>query len=226
MSWRIALIFLLAWCNAASAQADLPHPQGTAPRQNPQVRPPRSVPGTTSLPAKTGRSEPSITPRRETAFADRASTPTGGSSSPWKMLGALMLAVGGIFGVAKLLKSLGVGPYGPARQLPNSVCEVLGVTMLPQRQTLYLLRMGQRVMLLGSTSESLTVLAEITEPDEVASMMHLCNSPDKSEPDSQSFFSRLLNHASSPERTSNPPASKDSNARRELEAKLNAFAQS
>ncbi len=98
--------------------------------------------------------------------------------------------------------------------------------MLPQRQTLYLLRMGQRVLLLGSTSENLTVLTEITEPDEVASMMKLCNSPDQAEPDSQSFFGRLLNHTSSPERTNSLTTSKESNARRELEAKLNAFAQS
>jgi flagellar biogenesis protein FliO len=173
---------------------------------------------------KTQSAHHPITPRRETAAGERALAPTSGSS-PWKMLGALLFAVGGIFGVAKVLKSLGVGPQGAARPLPATVCEVLGIMPLPPRHSLYLLRLGQRVLLLGSTGERLTALSEVTDAEEVASLVELSQSAAETA-DTSSFFSRLLNHASSSQPVTQSSMSNETNARQELKARLDAFAQS
>lgn len=224
MNRGAGLVLLLMLCSPAIAQEGLLHPRANAPALSSQS--PRPTAPSMAIPegARPESSEQAITPRRDSASPDRALVPKSGSSSPWRMLGALLLAVGGIVGVAKLLKSLGVGPLA-ARPLPGSLCEVLGVTQLPQRHTLYLLRLGQRILLLGSTGEHLTVLSETTDPEEVASMVKLSQSASDL-PDAQSFFSRLLSHQCSAKTTNDPSASTESSARRELEAKLNAFAQS
>jgi flagellar biogenesis protein FliO len=141
------------------------------------------------------------------------------------MLGALLLAVGGIVAVAKLLKSLGISPLASANPLPGSVCQVLGVTQLPQRQTLYLLRLGRRILLLGSTGEHLTILSEMTDPEEVASILHLSQAAGE-ESHAPSLFNRLLDQWSTSKPAESSAAPNESNARRELEDKLNAFAQS
>lgn len=225
MSYRVGLVLLLTWCSAANAQDVPSHPRTNAPARSSQISRPAASLATSSNEQKLEPSAPAITPRREAPQADRARASASAAYSPWKMLGALLLAVGGIVGVAKLLKSLGVGPLGSTKPLPASVCEVLGVTQLPPRQTLYLLKLGQRILLLGSTGERLTLLAEVNEPQEVASMMHLSRSASE-ESSAPSFFSRLLNHASASKPTDNASDSDESSARRELEARLNAFAQS
>jgi flagellar biogenesis protein FliO len=213
-----ALVLIFSWCSTASAQKAVPQPRpkaqaSAATAQNPNVRPDPEP------------QRQSITPRQKSAAGDRAPVSSSGTSSPWKMLGALLLAVGGILGVAKLLKSLGVGPLGSATPLPTSVCEVLGVTPLPPRHSLYLLRLGRKIVLVGSSGEQLTVLSEITDADEVAALIQLSQRATDNA-DVPSFFSRLINHAGSAKPMNHPPAANESDARCDLEAKLNIFAQS
>ena len=119
-----------------------------------------------------------------------------------------------------------LGPFGTMKPLPDSVCEVLGMTALPSRQTLYILRVGQRILLVGSTGENLSTLTEFTEPHDVASLVQLCNAEVQNRDGNASFFSKLLNQSFTAETTARPPSSEESTARQELEARLNSFANS
>jgi flagellar biogenesis protein FliO len=223
--WNLLHVLSL-FCSQANSQDAPPRPGGQAQPLSPPAQRANAV--TTHAAARQGSvaTQNPISPRRDATAGDRNSLPTKEPYSIWRMLGALILVVAGIFGVAKLFKSLGVGPFGPVRQIPGSVCEILGVTTIPHRHTLYLLRMGQKVLLMSSTGESLTVLSEITEPQEVASITHLCAATRVQESESPSFFSRLLNHASPPQNPDDQPVPPQPNARQELEARLNVFAQS
>jgi flagellar biogenesis protein FliO len=74
---------------------------------------------------------------------------------------------------AKLLrKSL------PAAQksLPPEVIKILGRKPLDYRHTIHLVRCGSRLLVLGSSQEGLTTLAEITDPVEIDSLAGLCES--------------------------------------------------
>lgn len=168
-----------------------------------------------------GSSNP-ITPRRDISPDDRQSQSSVQSISIWKMLGVLMLAIAGIFGAAKLLKSW--GPFQAVNPLPNSVFAVLGHTTLPPRHTLYLVRIGQKVVLLGATNDNLTNLTEISDEKEIASLAHLCQV--KSESEEDSMFSRLLKQVKPLGPEDNAATSNPSNARDELEARLKSFAHS
>jgi flagellar biogenesis protein FliO len=225
MNCKIGLVLLLACCSSAKAQDALPHARTNAQPPASQAARPLAPSATSSRELSNASNRHPITPRRESSQADPAKALAGKSYSPWRMLGALLLAIGGIIGVAKLLKSLGMSPLGSTKPLPGTVCEVLGVTQLPQRHTLYLLRLGRRILLLGSTGENLTILSEMTDPEEVASIVHL-SQPTGEESQAPSLFNRLLNQWSSSKPAENSSAPNESNARRELEAKLNAFAQS
>lgn len=48
--------------------------------------------------------------------------------------------------------------------------EVLSRTSLSTRHRLYLVRMGERLLLVGGGGETLTTLAEVTDPDEMAEL--------------------------------------------------------
>ncbi len=228
MCWRIStyiLLLLSLCCSKANSQEAISRPTSATPARLPpagrQAAPPR---GNLTAQPKPATARHAITPRRETAGINRqpAKTPY----SVWRMLEALILVVAGIFGAAKFFKSLGVGPFNPVGKIPNSVCEILGVTTIPHRHTLYLMRFGQRVLLVGSTGERLTVLSEIHEASEVASISQLCSASASREANADSFFGRLLNHAASSPNPDGPPIASETNARQELEDRLNAFAQS
>ena len=165
-----------------------------------------------------------ITPRRETPSSQETSRLKKEPFSIWRTLGVLTFVVAGIIGGVKVMKHL--GPFGTMKPLPGSVCEVLGMTTLPNRHTLYILRVGQRILLVGSSGEHLATLAEFTEPHDVASIVGLCNTEAQSADGNISFFSRLLNQSFAAESTTPSPSSEDSPARQELEARLNSFANS
>ncbi len=162
-----------------------------------------------------------ISPRREPAAAEDASRSKSQPFSMWRVLGVLTFIAAGIIGAVKAMKHL--GPFGAMKPLPDSACQVLGMTTLPNRHTLYALKVGQRILLVGSAGEHLSTLTEFTEPHEVASFTNLCRAEDPTDSESPSFFSRLLSQSFS---SANRDASHESSARQELEARLNTFANS
>lgn len=112
-----------------------------------------------------------ITPRGETSDNDgskRSGLPTAGS-----VLSALALVTLAIFAVARLWKL-----HGPklAVGAPQAAAEVLGRCRIESKQSLYLVRLGSRILVLGSANGELTMLSEITDAAEVDLISAQCQS--------------------------------------------------
>ncbi|MDR2761907.1 MAG: hypothetical protein LBB88_04850 [Planctomycetaceae bacterium] len=58
--------------------------------------------------------------------------------------------------------------------LPKEVFENLGKTFLSQKLQVYLLRLGNRLILVSATGDALTPITEITDPDEVVTVLGMC----------------------------------------------------
>jgi flagellar biogenesis protein FliO len=137
-----------------------------------------------------------ITPRGETSqgeSAGRSRLPSAGS-----VLSALAVVVLAIFGAARLWKA-----HGPklASPVPSGAAEVLGRCRIEARQSLYLVRLGSRVLVLGSSNGELSALSEVTEPAEVDLIVAQC----RSEGSGPSPFSRLFEARQRAERPAEEP---------------------
>ena len=96
----------------------------------------------------------------------------GASSVLWqtvKTLGALAIVVALIFATRRMLKRFG----GATIAGRSAVIEVVATSRISMRQRLLLVRLGERLVLVGSGGEPVTALAEITDADEVARLMKL-----------------------------------------------------
>jgi flagellar biogenesis protein FliO len=112
-----------------------------------------------------------ITPRGETSDDDgseRSRLPNAGS-----VLSALALVTLAIFAVARLWKL-----HGPklAVGAPPSAAQVLGRCRIDSKQSLFLVRIGSRILVLGSANGELTMLSEITAAAEVDLISAQCQS--------------------------------------------------
>ncbi len=111
----------------------------------------------------------------------------GGETAPFGLAEALrtlaalafvlVLAVGGAAALRKVAKGRGglLGALGPGGPSPSGVLEILGRYPVGSGQTLVLLRLDRRVLLLHQTTSrkgaSMRTLAEVAEADEVASIL-------------------------------------------------------
>lgn len=111
---------------------------------------------------------------RSRAAGDRVPQgPRTAASGWWSTLGGLAAVVALILITAKLLrKNI---PGAPAA-LPANVVQVLGRKSLDYRHTIHLVRLGSRLLVLGSSPEGLRTLSEITDPVEVDCLAGLCQS--------------------------------------------------
>ena len=93
-----------------------------------------------------------------------------GESQPWyrQMLPALAIVLAVIAGAALLLKRIVPGARMAGRDGP---IEVLTSTSLSPKQSLSLVRCGQRVVLIGVTPEHISALTEVTDPTEVGLLL-------------------------------------------------------
>jgi len=147
------------------------------------------------------------TPSRKLSRQNRTITPTGQSRNPqtgpsgsaWRTIGSLIVVIGLILLGAKLWRK-----HSPAASLglPAEAIEILGRKPIEQRASVYLIRCGSRILVVGSSADGLQTLAEITDPVEVDTLAGLCR---RSEPDNRfgqsllSFFNRRPNHHPNPD---------------------------
>ena len=116
-------------------------------------------------PTKTGRR---ITPAGAASSQNRKQ-PT----SPFGTFVALLVVVGVIGLAYRFLKP---GGAGLRSGLPVAAVEVLGQSILADRQAIQVVRIGSRILVLGSSTDGLSTLSEITDPDEVAALTLSCKS--------------------------------------------------
>ena len=176
----MALALALGGAAVHSARADTPDaPTGVAA---PAVATP---PGATAAPAPApavpaapaasappiGRFEDDQVRRGATAASPAGTTSAGGSTNGYdlpRVLGALAAVIGLIF----LLRWLGKRFFAvPSAQRSTRVVQVLSRSALSPKQQLVLVRVGQRVLVAADNGSQLSPLSEITDPDEVASLL-------------------------------------------------------
>lgn len=130
--------------------------------------------------AKTEPRTPVADPDKDRPIGDRrsAASETGNSDDGWRlgffdMLWPLVLVLGGIgvlfWAVRKYLP-------GMRKMTGSRAVEVLARTYLSPRQSVNIVRLGRRILVVGQTTDRLSALATITDPDEVSELVGLCES--------------------------------------------------
>ena len=134
--------------------------------------PPRPVRGVhDSAPLRRSPARTITRTSRSPSDDGRQSTRPGSGSSPWTPLGALGLVIGLIVVLGRVWKKHGPTIAGGAG---GESIEILGRRGLNSRQAIYLVRLGSRILVLGSTANDLRTLTEITDAVEVDYLAGLC----------------------------------------------------
>lgn len=77
-----------------------------------------------------------------------------------------------------------------ARTLPSEVLEVLGRTSLAARQSVHLVRVGRKLILISVSTDGIETLTEITDPSEVDRLAGIC--AEQSSESSSSAFANVF----------------------------------
>ena len=94
------------------------------------------------------------------------------AGSSGQLLFALLVVVGIILACSRLLNRTVTGPEKP--DSPTEPFEVLIRRTVDQRNSVCLIRLGEKLVLLGTSTNGLTPLAEIDDPIEVATLINQC----------------------------------------------------
>lgn len=155
----VALIFLLCallFARPTFAAEEQKTPQPSANTETTQNAPTAEAP-TQTAPARDEENE-------RLAFMEQDRAPVPGEAPSTfgllsRTLGALLLIIGLIFGASWALKRFGGQRFGaPAAGSP--ALNVLSTVALGDRRSLSVVRFGSRTLLVGSTQQTITLLAE------------------------------------------------------------------
>jgi flagellar biogenesis protein FliO len=98
----------------------------------------------------------------------QAAQEPGSGSLLLKTLGAMLIVVGLIFGGAWGLKKLGFGNFNQKNAADDLDLAILTSVSLGSGRTISTIRFGERILLVGSTAQNFTLLAEESKPDAVS----------------------------------------------------------
>ncbi len=185
---------------------------GVAARGDTPATPPSALPDPTSAPESAPQTAPAARPllRRP---ADAKGTPAGVpavGSSAWVRTTA---ALTGVVGLIVLLTwgyrtVMGAAPTWRTRPRHPGLIEVLSRTPLSPRQSLCLVRVGRRLVLLGVTPDNVRPLHVIRDPEEAAGLL---GEAARARPDSSSaaFAQTLAREAQTYTELDKPPLPAD-----------------
>lgn len=91
-----------------------------------------------------------------------------------RIFGSLTIVIGGYLILVWLLRLL---QPKSGRQLPSDAVEVLGKTPFRPKESLQLVRLGSRLLLLLDSENGVQPLAEVTDPHEVDALLNAVQSP-------------------------------------------------
>jgi flagellar biogenesis protein FliO len=133
------------------------------------------------------------------ATKDAPESPT--NHSPWAAVGALAVVICLILILARIFRR-----HAPlfAQTLPSEAVEVLGRRFIDQRQSVVLLRVGSRILVVGSSTAGLQGLGELTDAVEVDLIAGMCRGARNGNNLGSSFFG-LLRGQAVPQRPASPP---------------------
>ncbi|MBI1313775.1 hypothetical protein GC176_20985 [bacterium] len=136
-----------------------------------------------------GRQAPATEKRIATPLAPRSSlglpnadadeAAAGRSGGFGSILIALGFVVVLMLGVAKVVQRR--NPFA-VTGVPREAIDVLGRRTIDPRNSIYIVRVGPKILLLGNSANGLTTLSEIADPIEVASLANLCRAASESPP--------------------------------------------
>jgi flagellar biogenesis protein FliO len=127
--------------------------------------------------------------------------------SMWRIGSALALVLAAIFALRwASRKVLGL----PAGGSSTSAVSVLGRSVIGPRQQVLLIRVGQRILVVANSGATMNSLCEITDPDEVATILGQINRPrPEGEPGA---FASMFARAGETFETESTPRSQDGDA--------------
>jgi flagellar biosynthetic protein FliO len=176
------LIFALSFTSQAFAKDEKPN-SSAAPRasENTQTTPAAAEPATQSASesvqaeptpaAPPTRSEENGEENDRLAFMAEEHAPASEAPSTFGLLsrtfGALLLIVGLIFGASWGLKRYGGARFGALHE-DSPALSVLSTVALGDRRSLSIVKFGSRTLLVGSTQQSITLLAEESSDEVLA----------------------------------------------------------
>src|SRR5580704_6795124 len=110
-------------------------------------------------------------PQTSASLTPSSSAPKSSMSGALSAVGALIVVIGLILVLARLFRR-----HAPLfnQSLPNEVLEVLGRRYLDQRQSILLLRIGSRILVVGSSPAGLQGIGELSDPVEVDLIAGMC----------------------------------------------------
>lgn len=137
-------------------------------------------------------------PAKASAVSEASRTPTSIAGNSLQVAIALVMVVGAIVLVGVVIRKVArrsgglLAAVGPGGRSPSGVIEVLGRFPLGRGATLVLLKLDRRVLLVSMGSAGMSTLCEITDPDEVASI--LLKTRDEAGESIAKQFARLMQH--------------------------------
>jgi flagellar biogenesis protein FliO len=113
-------------------------------------------------------------------------------NSSWSALGALVIVIGLILVLARLLRR-----HTPmfSQSLPTDALEILGRRVVDPRQAILLVRIGARILVVGSSPNGLNSLGQIDDAVEVDVLAGLCRRGPQAGVLGSSFFKLLKGDA-------------------------------
>jgi len=181
---------------AQTGQATAPSKSNVARRPH-VVSPVRTLASSAEQPAALMPEEPADTHHKSWKDLPRGKTdgksekPTAITSS-WSALGALVIVVGLILVLARLLRR-----HTPmfSQSLPSDALEILGRRVVDPRQAILLVRIGSRILVVGSSPNGLNALGQIDDAVEVDVLAGLCRRGPQAGILDSSFFKLLKGDA-------------------------------
>ena len=160
---------------AGESAAVAPQSTSTTPTAQAAV-----APGTASSSAQTTQPDPSnslpATERRALGVASPSSTGVASASgkpdSAWLL--NTLAALGAVIGLMLVLRAIVMRAVGKSAATSRSpAIEVLARSVVAPRSNVLLLRVGRRILVVGETASGLRTLSDVSDPEEVASLLTL-----------------------------------------------------
>lgn len=124
--------------------------------------------------------------RRNASVAETPAVDRSARNPIWTTLGLLCMLLAGLYGILHLLRRFGGRRFSAA---DSQQIQLVARQRLDSQTSVFLLRVGRRMILAGSSPSGLNALAEIDDPEEVS---ELCGSDREAE---ASSFSSLFSGA-------------------------------
>jgi len=122
-------------------------------------------------------------------------SPSRSELSPGSVLAALAFVIIMILGVARLF--VRKSPF-VMTGVPREAVDVLGRRTLDPRNSVYVVQVGSKILLLGSSAAGMNTLSEITDPIEMATLSNLCRAEQSKRPDVSNWLASLLRREGPP----------------------------